>query len=242
MATNTSVLEAKPREGAGKGSARRLRMQGLIPAVVYGRHLEAPSQISVDPIAIKKAIATPHKLNTIITLKVDGKGEQQVLLKDYQQDPLTRELLHADFIDVRETEAVKVKVPVVLVGKAVGVAEGGILSQSRRELEILALPKAIPEKLEVDVSHLKIAQALHINDVKLPEGIKVKTHVNFTIAVVSVPEKEEERPAAAAVPVAGAAPAAGAAAPGAEAKPGEKGAAPAAGGKPEAGKKEEKKK
>lgn len=242
MATNTSVLEAKPREGAGKGSARRLRMQGLIPAVVYGRHLEAPSQIAVDPIAIKKAIATPHKLNTIITLKVAGKGEQQVLLKDYQQDPLTRELLHADFIDVRETEAVKVKVPVVLVGKAVGVAEGGILSQSRRELEILALPKAIPEKLEVDVSHLKIAQALHINDVKLPEGIKVKTHVNFTIAVVSVPEKEEERPAAAAVPVAGAAPAAGAAAPGAEAKPGEKGAAPAAGGKPEAGKKEEKKK
>src|SRR5690349_8099792 len=107
MATNTSVLEAKARAGAGKGFARRLRAQGLIPAVVYGRHLENPAQIAVDPDAIRKAIATPHKLNTIITLKIEGKGEQQVLLKDYQQDPLTREILHADFIDVRETEAVK---------------------------------------------------------------------------------------------------------------------------------------
>ena len=218
MAPTRNTLAARVRDGAGKGSARRLRAQGLVPAVVYGRHLENPVHIAVDPIEVKKAIATPHKFNTLLSLKLDGQPERLVLLKDYQQDPLSREMLHADFIDVRENEQVKVNVPLVLTGRAVGVAEGGILSQSRRDLEIFAMPGAIPEKIEADVSHLKIAQSLHINDVKMPEGVRVKSHVNYTIAVVSVPEKEEVAPvAAAATPVAGA--------PGA---PGAPGAAPAA--------------
>jgi large subunit ribosomal protein L25 len=170
-----------------------------------------------------------------------------VLLKEYQQDPLTRQLLHADFIDVRENEQVKVNVPLVLVGKPAGVLEGGVLSQSRRELEVYALPGAIPEKIEVDVGAMKIAQSLHINEVKLPEGVKVKSQVNYTIAVVSVPEKEEVAPVVAAVPVAGApgaAPAAADAKPGdAKAADGKAGAAaPAADAKAGGGKKDEKKK
>ncbi|MGQ0508728.1 MAG: 50S ribosomal protein L25, partial [Myxococcaceae bacterium] len=216
MSVDRSTLEAKTREVGGKGGARRLRAQGLVPAVVYGRHLEKPAHVAVDPLLVRKAIATPHKFNTLITLKVAGVGDRLVLLKDYQQDPVTREVLHADFIDVREGEKIKVKVPLVLVGKAVGVAEGGILSQIRREVEVLSLPNAIPEKVEADVSHLKVAQALHINDVKLPAGVEIKTAVNFTVAVVAIPEKEEVAPvaaAAAAAPAAGgAAPAAGAAA------------------------------
>lgn len=246
MAVQRTELIAKPRSDSGKGSARKLRGQGMIPAVVYGRHLEKPAQLAVDPIGVKRAIATSQKLNTLITLKVEGGESRQVLLKDYQQDPVTRELLHADFIEVRDNEPVKVKVPLVLVGRAEGVAVGGILSQSRRDLEVWAMPAAIPEKIEADVTPLKIAQALHINDIKMPEGVKVKTHVNFTIAVVTAPEKEEAAPApaaAAAVPGAapaeGAAPAAGAAA--APGKPGEKAAAPAAGAAAPA-KKDEKKK
>ncbi|HVP61744.1 MAG TPA: 50S ribosomal protein L25/general stress protein Ctc [Myxococcaceae bacterium] len=244
MTRNT--LAARARDGAGKGSARRLRAEGLVPAVVYGRHLETPVHIAVDPIEVKKAIATPHRLNTLLTLKLDGQPDRLVLLKDYQQDPVSREMLHADFIDVRESEQVKVDVPLVLVGKPVGVLEGGVLSQSRRELEVYALPGAIPEKIEADVSAMKIAQSLHINDVKLPEGVKVKSQVNYTIAVVSVPEKEEVAPVvAAAVPAAGAA----GAAPAADAKAGDakgadaKGAAaPAADAKAAGGKKDEKKK
>jgi len=170
-------------------------------------------------VEVKKAITTPHRLNTLLSLKLDGQPERLVLLKDYQQDPVSREMLHADFIDVRENEQVKVNVPLVLTGRPVGVTEGGILSQSRRELEVYALPAAIPEQIEADVSAMKIAQSLHINDVKLPQGVRVKSHVNFTIAVVSVPEKEEVvAPVAAATPVAGA--------PGA---PGAAEAAPAAG-------------
>jgi len=207
-------LEAKGREGAGKGAARKLRGQGLVPAVVYGKHLKAPVHVSVEPKSIRQAINTPHKFNTLISLKLDG-GTHQVLLKDYQMDPVTREILHADFIAVTDTEQVKVNVPLVLVGKAVGTADGGLLSQVRRELEVWALPQAIPEKIEADVTHLKIATALHINDIKLPQGVSVKTNVNYTIAVVSAPEREEVPAAAAAA--AAAAPAAGAAAPAAKA-------------------------
>ncbi|HUM09919.1 MAG TPA: 50S ribosomal protein L25 [Myxococcaceae bacterium] len=250
MALTRNTLTARVRDGAGKGPARRLRAEGLVPAVVYGRHLETPVHIAVDPIEVKKAIATPHRLNTLLTLKLEGQPERLVLLKDYQQDPVSREMLHADFIDVHENEQIKVNVPLLLVGKPVGVTEGGILSQSRRELEVYAMPAAIPEKIEADVSHLKIAQSLHINEVKLPQGVRVKTQVNYTIAVVSVPEKEEVAPVvAAAVPVAGA-PAAGAAgAPGAapaagdaKAAEGKGGAAPAADAKAGGGKKDEKKK
>jgi large subunit ribosomal protein L25 len=246
MAITRNTLSARPRDGAGKGSARRLRAEGLVPAVVYGRHLETPVHIAVDPIEVRKAIATPHRLNTLLSLKLDGQRERIVLLKDYQQDPVSREMLHADFMDVRENEQIKVNVPLVLVGKPVGVLEGGVLSQSRRDLEVYALPSAIPEKIEVDVSAMKIAQSLHINDVKLPEGVRVKSHVNFTVAVVSVPEKEEVAPVvAAAVPVAGApgaAPAADAKAGDAKATDGKAAAAPAADAKAGGGKKDEKKK
>lgn len=106
MSVNTSTLEAKPREGSGKGVARRLRAQGLIPAVVYGKHLEKPVHISVNPKAVRQAINTPHKFNTLIQIKVEG-GDRQVLLKDYQMDPVTRAILHADFLDVRPTDKVK---------------------------------------------------------------------------------------------------------------------------------------
>jgi large subunit ribosomal protein L25 len=224
-----SKLEAKSRTGSGKGFARRTRAEGLVPAIVYGPHLEKPIAIAVDPEKVRAAIATPKKLNTVIGLAIDGK-EHMVLLKDYQLDPVTRDLLHADFIEVKENDQVRVKIPLTLTGKAIGVTEGGILSQMRRELEVWALPAAIPQSIEIDVTPLKIAQALHINEVKLPEGITVKTQVNYTIAVVTAPEVEKVAEpvaaAAGATPAAGAAPAAdGKAAPAADGK-----AAPAAAG------------
>ena len=243
MASEKNVLGGKAREGAGKGPARRLRAQGLVPAIVYGRHL-APAHIAVDPAEVKRAISTPLKFNTLLTLKVEGQEARRVLLKDYQQDPVSREMLHADFLDVRENEEVKVNVPLVLVGKPEGVTSGGILSQNRRDIEVYVLPSAIPEKLEADVTHLKIAQSLHIRDVKFPAGVRVKTHVNYTLAVVNVPAKEEVVVVAAPVP---GAVVPGAAAPAADSKPGDAKAAPAAGdakavAPAPAGKKEDKKK
>ncbi|MCP3169686.1 50S ribosomal protein L25/general stress protein Ctc [Myxococcus qinghaiensis] len=221
MSVEKTTLEAKSREGSGKGFARKLRAQGLVPAVVYGKHMQKPVHIAVDPKSVRAAINTPHKFNTLIQLKLAG-GDQQVLLKDYQMDPVTRDILHVDFIGVRENEQVKVDVPLVLVGKSVGVAEGGLLSQIRREIQVWALPNAIPERIEVDVTALKIAEALHINDVKFPAGVSVKSNVNYTVAVVAAPEAAEVAPAAAAAAPAAAAPAA---------KAGDKAAAPAAAAK-----------
>lgn len=193
----SSTLEAKVRTGAGKGFARRTRAEGLIPAVVYGPHLDKPLNVSVEPKALRAAIATPKKLNTVLGLNIDG-AQHMVLLKDYQLDPVTRELLHADFIDVRENEPVKVKVPVVLTGRAAGVVEGGVLTQMRRELEVWALPGSIPQQLEVDVTPMKIGSVLHVNDVKLPPGVTIKTHVNYTVAVCTAPEADKGAEAAAA--------------------------------------------
>ncbi|MCU0696192.1 MAG: 50S ribosomal protein L25/general stress protein Ctc [Myxococcaceae bacterium] len=206
MALETRPLNAKVRTGAGKGFARRTRASGLVPAVVYGPHLEKPLNIAVDAKETKAAIQTPKRMNTVLGLSVEGKLIT-VLLKEFQLDPVTKELLHVDFIDVRENEQVKVKIPVILTGKAEGVTNGGILSQIRREIEVWALPAAIPEKIEVDVTPLKIGGSLHINEVQLPKGVTVKTSVNFTLAVVTAPEVEKVVETAAAAP--GAAPAAG---------------------------------
>lgn len=219
MESTTNVLAAQARAEKGKGPNRRLRAQGLIPAVVYGPHRE-PAHVSVDPALLQKAIATPHKFNTLLTLQLDG-GAKQVLFKDYEVDPVSRKLLHADFIEVELDKPVRVQVPISITGRAEGVAAGGILTVSAHEITVEALPAKIPAQIEVDVTPLKIGGSIHIADVKAPEGVKVRYQTNFTVAVVTAPEKEEVAvPTAAAVPAEGAAAAAPAA-----------GAAPAAAGK-----------
>src|SRR3954471_19751052 len=232
MANDVSTLAAKSREKSGKGPARQLRMKGLVPAVCYGPY-DKPLNVAVDPDALKKAIATPHKFNTVIKLRWGGGGERIVLFKDYEKDPLDGKVLHADFLEVRMDKDVVVNVPGVLVGRPAGVPAGGILEQVARTIAVICKPSDIPEKIEVDVSSLGIAESLHISDVKTPAGVKFKVRGDQTIAVVNIPEKEEEvvKPAAAAVPGAeGAAAAPGAAgAAGAAGAPAAAGAAPAAG-------------
>jgi large subunit ribosomal protein L25 len=231
MADN--VVTAQRREEKGKGPARRLRAKGLIPAVVYGRKSE-PTHLAVDPTSIMKAIETPHRFNTVLTLRMDG-SEKHVLFKDYTVDPVTRKLLHADFLEVKLDEPVTVEVPVVTTGRAVGQAEGGILSLATHEITVEALPAKIPVRIEVDVTNLKIGQSIHVSQVKPPEGVKFKYATDIVLAFVAVPEKEEVvAPVAAAVPGAegaAAAPGAPGAAPGAPgaAAPAAGAAAPAAG-------------
>ncbi|MCL2625203.1 MAG: 50S ribosomal protein L25 [Cystobacterineae bacterium] len=194
----STLVEAHIRPQAGKGAARKLRVQNLIPAVVYGKHLKEALHISVDPVAVRKAIQTPRKLNTVLTLSLNNGETHLVLLKDTQRHPLSDKLLHVDFLSVREEESVKVNIPIVLTGRPQGVIDGGVLSQQRRNLEVWALPASIPEQIEVDVSHLKMAQVLHVNDIAMPEGVVHKSNINFTVATISTPETESA--AAAATP------------------------------------------
>jgi large subunit ribosomal protein L25 len=196
MSMEQTTLAAQVREKTGKGVAHRLRAQKLIPAVVYGPHSEAPLNIAVDPKAMREAIRTPHKLNTLLTLKLDNGGERLALLKAYQQDPVSREVLHADFYEVKMGEAVTVPVPLALECRSEGVAAGGVLTQLRRVVDVVCMPNAIPQQLSYDITNLKAGAALHVADLTAPEGVKIRYLTNFTVATISVPE-EESAPAAA---------------------------------------------
>lgn len=189
-----SELQVNARETVGKGAARSLRRQGLVPAVVYGKGMES-CNITVDPKALKTALATDAGLNTLITLK--GKGAfdgKTVLLKETQIASIKRNLEHVDFQTVDLTQETSVMVPVVTVGKAEGEVLGGTLSVVRHELEVLCLPTAIPTSIEIDVTALDVGDVIHVAEVEVPEGAKIPYDVNFTVVtcVGHAAEEEEE--------------------------------------------------
>lgn len=194
---NQTTLTAQVRESTGKGIAHRLRADKQIPAVLYGPYMDEPIAIAVDPKALRAAVQGPRRLNTILTLDLGPAGTKVALLKEFQQHPVTRELLHADFYEVRLDKSVRVPVPVALTGRAEGVALGGLLSQTRRTVEVECLPDAIPAAIEVDVTAMKFNDVLHVADVKPPEGVKILFLTNFTIATLSAPEGAEEKEGAA---------------------------------------------
>ena len=206
-------VSASRRDGSGKGAARRLRSEGRIPAVAYGKDL--PTQaIAIAPDAIKSVLASARGRNTVVTLDVDGKAGLTVLLSDFQYHPVTRQLLHADFLQIHLDQPVNVEVPLELTGKAAGVTAGGTLRQVFRKLPIRCLPGLIPVKVTYDVTELGLDGHVPAKDLKLPEGVSVRLPAEQTVASVVteiVRAEEETTPAAGAA--AGAAAAPGAAAP-----------------------------
>lgn len=213
-------LEAQIREVGKKGLNRRLRKDGLVPAILYGRG-EATRGLSVNAKDFSKRVKEAG-LNTLIDLEIVGEKKKAplvVMLKDFQRDTMTHVITHIDLLKINLQEKVTVKIPVQIAGKAVGLTKGGLVEQTRRELEVKCLPSNIPELIEIDISALDIGDSIHINEVKLPEGVEVPHDVDFTIVSIVAPREEEVAPppaeAAAAlgaegVPAEGAAPAAGA--------------------------------
>jgi len=227
------------RAAAKKGAARKVRMAGQVPGVLYGRKRE-PIAVTFNEKELVTSLDKEKRRNTVLklTLRDAGKSEEvTAMVRDAQINPLSRRLVHVDFLAVDLNAEVRVTVPLLLIGKAVGVTNGGNLHQSMHMVPIAAKPAAIPTKLEVDVSALDIGDALHASDLKLGEGVRVVLDAKEAIASVVAPKAEKVEEVAAA-PVEGAVPAEGAAA-----APAAGGAAPAAGAAaPAAGKKEEKKK
>jgi len=184
-------LNVTLRNGIGKGGARALRRQNLVPAVVYGRGLE-PCAVTVEPKALKKAISTESGWNTLITLKGEGAfSGKVVILKDMQVDPIRRDVKHADFQVIDLKKKVHVMVPVHPVGKSEGEKVGGSLQIIRHELEVFCLPSGIPGAIEVDVTSLNIGDVLHVEDLVLPAGVEVPHEVNFTVITVTGHKAEE---------------------------------------------------
>jgi large subunit ribosomal protein L25 len=184
-------LNVTARDVVGKGGARSLRRQGLIPAVVYGKGMETCT-VAVAPKALQAAIATEAGWNTLITLKGDGAFDSTVvILKDMQVEPIRRDVQHVDFQTIDLQKKVHVMVPVHPVGKSEGEKNGGLLQVIRHELELVCLPSAIPGAIEVDVTALGIGDVLHINDLVLPAGVEAPHDVNFTVITVTGHKAEE---------------------------------------------------
>ena len=187
------TLSATSRTEKGKGIARRLRREGKLPAVVYG-HKTDPIALTIDAKQLFNLIGgkSEHKLFGL-SIAENGKPiEKTVMIKEVQIDPLKRTFLHVDFFEVSMDEEITLSLAIKLVGEAPGVEMGGILQQVRREIEIRCLPAQIPDSLEIDVSALNIGDSVHLNDVQLPEGIKVLDDVDLTIVTVLAPTVEKE--------------------------------------------------
>ncbi|MFH0764776.1 MAG: 50S ribosomal protein L25 [Candidatus Omnitrophota bacterium] len=187
------ILKAEVRSATGKKAAKDLRIKGLIPANVYKGGKGALSlQVSLD--GLQEVLHTKAGENVIITLKISGEGspkDKTVLIKEIQREPVKDAILHVDFNEISLTEVLKVDVPLAARGEPVGVKiDGGILEHVIRELQVECLPTAIPEKIEIDVSNLKIGDAIHIKDVKIPEGVKVLNDPELIAMIVKPPKIE----------------------------------------------------
>ncbi len=225
------------RTNSGKGPARQLRAQGKVPGVCYGASSEgpiAPFPIVVDVKALRAALDPVRRQNTVIAVTVEEAGKPvrtlSALLKEYQLDPVRRDVTHVDLLAIDPSREVVATVPLEQVGKPAGVIHGGIIHTVMRSIDVRCKPADIPVKLVIDVSSLEIGDVLHVSHVALPEGVTAVTGAREAVVSLTAPEAEKAPAAetAEAAPAADAK-AAGKAAPAKDAK-----AAPAAAAKPAA--------
>jgi large subunit ribosomal protein L25 len=195
------VVSAKNRTETGKNVNRRLRVEGLIPGVLYGSSRK-PVAVSVSPKEIGSILKSKTGENTLFDLELDG-SRRTVILKEFQLEPIKGSLLHADFYEVALDKLLQVNVHVELVGVPVGVkVQGGIVDWVTRELEIESLPRDIPEKITVDISHLEIGKHVRVADITVPDKVKILTEPDIVIAHVVAPRAEEVAAVVEAAPAA----------------------------------------
>jgi large subunit ribosomal protein L25 len=204
-----AVLEATPRDTFGKNEARRTRRGGQVPAVLYGGDGKEATPIQVAPKALLKILHSESGQNTLIALKLPGGGDTRVLVRDFQIDPVTHQVLHADFYRVAMDRLIQVTIPVSVRGEPKGVKQqGGILEFIRREIVIECLPGDIPENVDVDVSELLLHQGIRVRDVATNPKWKSVTEGEAMLVHVIMPKAEEApAPADAAAAAATATPA-----------------------------------
>jgi large subunit ribosomal protein L25 len=199
MAGERIKLEVKEREGVGSADSRRLRRQGLIPGVLYGRG-KPPHAFVVAERELRRVLSGDSGLHAILDVVVDGQETARPsVLKDYQQHVPSGRLSHIDLHEVRLDQPIQTQVSVTLVGEPAGVKEGGVLSQVSREINVEALPMEIPDHLELDVSEMGIGDILRLADLPAQEGVTYLDDPDETVlasvqvpAVIVEPEPEEE--------------------------------------------------
>jgi large subunit ribosomal protein L25 len=190
----TLKLAAHVREDRGKGAARRLRKIGKIPAVFYGPKTGSVS-LAVDCPELELLLKETGSENVILDLVMEsekGSETKKTMLKELQVDALSQDILHADFYEISMDQEITVDVAVNLVNTPVGVTNGGIQQQVRREITISCLPDKLVEKLDLDVSGLDIGDSYHISDIDFPEGVRCELEGHLTVVTVAAPSVEPE--------------------------------------------------
>lgn len=185
------TLQAQERIAGGKGPAKQLRAQGLLPAVFYGNQV-APRQLGVSPKELAKILGTEFGRNALIKLDFEGKGEELAMVKDLQVHPVKRSFVHVDFYRVQADTPVRVLVPFKTTGRAAGVVQGGEMQVVFRSLPVKAKPHDIPSKIEVDVSSLELNQSLRVKDLGLGASVEVLLAPNRTLVLVQTERKRME--------------------------------------------------
>ena len=189
-AIETNVLEAHPRESGNKNMARRVRMGGKIPGVLYGAGKNSLT-VSVDPRQVTRILNSKTGHNTIFDLALNGGEQTKAMIVDWQYEPIKGKLLHIDLKRIAMDKALKVSVPIFLRGEAAGVKqEGGILEQMLREVEVECLPADIPSHVDADVSELVFGKTLRVSDLSLGEKVKVLTDPHQPVAHVTTVKEE----------------------------------------------------
>jgi large subunit ribosomal protein L25 len=184
-------IKAEKRGAFGKNASRRLRREGMMPAVLYGAD-RANVPLTLKKKDIFTILMSESRERTIFQISYDSELKN-VMIKELQRNPVTDEILHADFIQIAMDRAIRVSIPVITVGEAVGVkTEGGFVELITREVEIECLPKNIPERMEVDISNLHLRQSLKVGDLTAPEGVKLISHPDTLLVLIEAPSKEEE--------------------------------------------------
>ena len=187
------VVSVDSREDGGKNFCRRLRLEGKVPGNVYGMNLDSFS-VSVEGRRIEEVLRLESGRNTIITLSLgDGKDSRAVMLRELQRDPVSERLVHVDFMRVDPTKTIHVQVPIHLVGTPEGVKnDGGVVDFVHRQVEVACLPSAIPDHLEVDISHLHINQNIAVKELVTGEGVEILDPPDTILAIVASPRVETD--------------------------------------------------
>ena len=193
MAGERTQLNVAARERMGSRESRRLRSQGFVPGVLYGRG--EPVAICVAERELRRALTGPAGLHSILDVQIDGTGKTHAsILKEYQVDKVRGHVTHVDLQEVPLDQAIHASVTVHLLGgeDAPGVREGGVLSQPLRELNVEALPLEVPEHIDLDVSQMEVGGTLRVGDVHVPDGVKLLDDVETVVATVTAPTRVAE--------------------------------------------------
>lgn len=194
---DTIAISCKRREGRGKEAARKLRGEGRMPAVVYGHGFDEPIAVSVEPKALGQALNNPRGQNALFDLEIEGEARGRVMVRELQRHAVTREILHVDLVAPNLEREVVASVPVVFVGKSIGVTTGGRIRKPYREVKLRSKPADIMAEVVIDITPLDHNDAVMASQLELPEGVTAVYDRDYVVVKVVKPRGRttEEAPA-----------------------------------------------